>query len=41
MKKDLSLISRIGGAPTVGPISGVPGTSANASDIEIRWRKDY
>ena len=41
MRKDLSLISRIGGAPTVGPVSGVPGTSANASDIAIRWRKDY
>jgi len=41
IKKNLSLISRIGGAPTVGPVSGAPGTSANASDIEIRWRKDF
>ena len=41
MRKDLSLISRIGGAPTVGPTSGAPATSANASDIAIRWRKDY
>jgi translocation and assembly module TamB len=41
MRKDLSLISRIGGVPSVGPVSGVPGASANGSDIEVRWRKDF
>lgn len=41
VRRDLSVVSRIGGAPTVGSANNVPGATANASDIAIRWRKDY
>jgi translocation and assembly module TamB len=41
VQKNLSVVSRIGGAPTVGSANNVPGATANASEIEVRWRKDY
>jgi translocation and assembly module TamB len=41
VKKNLSVISRIGGGPTITPANSYTGASANDSQIEVRWRKDY
>jgi translocation and assembly module TamB len=41
VKKNLSVVSRLGGGPTGGPASGPAGNTSNDSQIEVRWRKDY
>jgi translocation and assembly module TamB len=41
VRKNLSVVSRLGGGPTVSPANQTPINTSNDSQIEIRWRKDY
>ena len=41
VRKNLSVVSRLGGGPTVSPANQTPINTSNDSQIEMRWRKDY